>query len=224
MRSLIIGKGEVGTSLHSVLWDHYEVETYDLKKGTEPSGTFEILHICFPYSEKFIDYVKAYQELYQPKYTVIHSTVPVGTSKQLNATHSPIRGIHPNLVDGIKTFVKFLGGPQASEVADYFRRAGLRVMLFDRAENAEALKLFDTQYYLECVRFVQRVKTFCLKHNLSFSDVYRLGNITYNEGYTKLGHPEFVRPILEPIMKVVGGHCLLPNEKLLELSEDEGKA
>lgn len=214
MKSLVIGKGEVGAALTKILREQYVVDTLDLDSRTNLQK-YEIIHICFPYSPKFIDYVKAYQEKYQPKYTVIHSTVPVGTARSLDAIHSPVRGLHPNLESGIRGFVKFIAGPQASDVADYFRKAGIKVMLFDRQENSEALKLFDTEYYRVCIEFAHRVKQYCIDHNLSFSDVYRMGNITYNEGYTKLGHPEFVRPILEPIMTPIGGHCVMQNKELI---------
>lgn len=215
MKTLIIGAGEVGTALQKVLID-YEPQFIDPKLGVVDEGlTAEIIHICFPYSDKFIDYVKEYQEKYKPKYTVIHSTVPVGTSNTLAAIHSPIRGIHPNLEEGIRTFVKFLGGRDSSMVADYFRRAGLQVCLFDKAETTEAMKLFDTEYYRACIEFAHRVKRFCDKNNLNFHEVYTLGNQTYNEGYTKLGHPEFVRPVLQPIMTPIGGHCVTQNSKLI---------
>lgn len=224
MKSLIIGAGEVGVALSKVLAD-YHPDMYDLDHGTEPDlgTTYDIIHICFPYSIKFIDYVKAYQEKYQPKYTIIHSTVPVGTSDQVSAIHSPIRGLHPNLEEGIRTFVKFLGGRRSSEVADYFRRAGIRVCLFDKAQTTEAFKLFDTEYYRVCIEFAHRVKAYCEKEGLNYHEVYTLGNQTYNEGYTKLGHPEFVRPVLQPIMKEIGGHCLLPNKELIKLSENESR-
>ena len=91
----------------------------------------------------------------------------------------------------------------------------MKVVLYDKPETTEALKLFDTEYYRHCVEFAKEVKTFCDKHDLSFSEVYTIPNISYNEGYTKLGHPEFTRPVLQPIMKEIGGHCLLPNQKLL---------
>jgi len=74
----------------------------------------------------------------------------------------------------------------------------------------------DTEYYRACIEFAQRVKNLCKMHDVPFADVYTLANLTYNEGYTKLGHPEFVRPVLEPIMKEIGGHCVLPNKKILE--------
>ncbi len=224
MKSLVIGAGEVGTSLYKILIENYpETEIYDTEFTVEPDlgSQFDILHICFPYSIKFIDYVKAYQEKYKPKYTVIHSTVPVGTSKALGAIHSPIRGLHPNLESGIRTFAKFIGGESVSEVADYFRRAGIKVTLFDKSETTEAMKLFDTEYYRTCIEFTHRVKKYCDEHNLNFHEVFTLANQTYNEGYTKLDHPEFVRPVLQPIMKEIGGHCLLPNKELIRMSEEK---
>ena len=209
--------GEVGRSLHAVLKPHYEVWTHDIQDNfTYFPEDLGVMHICFPYSETFVENVQGYQKRYEPKYTIIHSTVPVGTSRGVNAIHSPIRGLHPNLEQGIRTFVKFIGGEQSSEVADYFRRVGLRVCLFEKAETTEALKLFDTEYYRACIEFAQRVKRYCDKKGLNFHEVYTLANLTYNDGYIDLGHSEFVRPILQPIMKEIGGHCVLSNSKLID--------
>lgn len=220
MKTLIIGAGEVGRSLYGVLAKYdvgYDVSLFDLEAGYTPElEDPEIIHICFPYSDKFIDHVRAYQDQYKPKYTVIHSTVPVGTSRMCNALHSPIRGLHPNLESGIRTFHKFIGGEDNSKVADYFRRAGLKVVLCDKQETTEAMKLFDTEYYRACIEFAHRVKKYCDEHNLNFHEVYTLGNQTYNEGYTKLDHPEFARPVLQPIKGPIGGHCVIPNSKLID--------
>ena len=219
-RSVILGAGEVGIALRNVLSD-YAPTLIDPKFGSFGVDIQDVthMHVCFPYSETFIKDVEEYQARFKPLYTIIHSTVPVGTSRLVNGLHSPIRGIHPHLAEGIKTFVKFIGGQNASEVADYFRRAGLRVCLFDAPETTEALKLFDTEYYRVAIEFAQRVKTYCDKNKLNFHEVYTLGNQTYNEGYTKLGHPEFVRPVLQPIMTPISGHCVMPNAELIKKSE-----
>lgn len=222
MRAIIIGLGEVGNALKEVFNNADPFGFYDKWAGVDTDGgfgnldkPFDIMHVCIGYSPQFVKIVQDYQKKYKPKFTIVHSSVPVGTCAQLGAIHSPIRGIHPNLESGIKTFPKFLGGPNASLVADHFRRAGLKVILFDIAETTEALKLFDTEYYRTCIEFAHRVKKYCDKHGLSFSEVYTIPNITYNEGYTKLEHPEYVRPVLQPIMTEIGGHCLLPNQKLI---------
>lgn len=215
MKHLIIGNGEVGKAISNI----FNCEAIDKIENDCKETYYNIIHICFPYSDIFEEEVKKYQIIFNPKYTVIHSTVPVGTSRKLNAIHSPIRGIHPNLEEGIRTFDKFIGGEKASEIAEEFKRAGLKVTLFDNPETTEAMKLFDTEYYRVCIEFAHRVKRYCDKHNLNYSEVYRLANITYNQGYARLEHPEFIRPVLEPIMKEIGGHCVMPNKKLIELSE-----
>lgn len=211
-RHLTIGLGEVGTAVLNIFGGHGHDPIEGLVIAPQQ---FDIIHICFPYSPSFINDVKTYQEAFKPTYTIIHSTVPLGTSSACNATHSPIRGLHPNLEEGIRVFHKFIGGPQASQVADFFRRAGLRVVLFDKSETTEAMKLFDTEYYRACIEFAHRVKNYCDEHSLNFHEVYTLANQTYNEGYGELGFPEYIRPVLQPIMTEIGGHCLIPNSKLL---------
>ena len=208
--------GEVGKALFDILDDAYTGEIDSLDVGGLQHGTYDILHICFPYSDKFIESVKTYQSQYEPKYTVIHSTVPVGTSRACGALHSPIRGLHPDLTEGIRTFPKFIGGDRASLVADYFRRAGLKVILCDRQETTELGKLLDTEYYRACIDFTKKAKELADKHGVPFHEAYTLFNMTYNEGYTELGHSEYVRPVLQPIMTEIGGHCVMPNKILIE--------
>ena len=58
------------------------------------------------------------------------------------------------------------------------------------------------------------MKKLCDEHNLDFMEVMTKYNNTYNEGYTKLGKLNVVRPVLYPTDKI-GGHCVIPNAKLL---------
>lgn len=212
MDDLVIGMGEIGRAIQSIFMCE------GIGRNDKPSkGDYGVLHICFPYSDEFETQVSSYQAFYNPKFTVIHSTVPVGTNRNLKAISSPCRGIHPHLEEGIRTFPKILAGKDASQVAHHFRRAGLKVIIYDQPEAGEAAKLFDTEYYRHCIEFAKEVKSYCIEHGLNFSEVYTIPNITYNEGYTKLGYPEYVRPVLQPIMTEIGGHCVLPNAKLLKV-------
>lgn len=225
-RSLIIGKGQIGEALGKVLSCYNPVFLdfhIDLRisagEFVANNPTIDVMHVCFEYSDRFVKSVKKYQSVFRPKHTVIHSTVPVGTCRKVGAISSPCRGIHPNLEEGIRTFPKFLAGENASELADYFRRAGIKVILLDDQEAAEAGKLFDTEYYRVCIEFCQRVKRFCDQQKINFHETYTLFNQTYNEGYEQLGYPEFIRPILQPIMTKIGGHCVIPNSKIIAKSE-----
>jgi UDP-N-acetyl-D-mannosaminuronate dehydrogenase len=215
MDALVIGMGEIGTAIQAIFQcEGIGRNNYPLKNH------YDILHICFPFSKDFIKQVKEYQQTYSPIYTIIHSTVPLGVNRKLNSIASPCRGIHPNLEEGIRTFPKILAGEDAFLVADYFRKVGLKVILYDEPEAAEAAKLFDTEYYRHCIEFTLEVKLYCIKHSLNFSEVYTIPNETYNKGYTELGHPEYVRPVLQPIMTEIGGHCVSSNKVLISMSEE----
>jgi len=68
--SLIIGAGEVGEALYDILNDFYEgVYDYDKEDNvlTLLLKTFDIIHICFPYSKEFVNEVKKYQKKYNLK-------------------------------------------------------------------------------------------------------------------------------------------------------------
>lgn len=221
MKTLICGYGEIGKGLYNILEKHYpiSVKSLSLELNTGINNNPEIMHITFPYSDTFIEEVKKYQEEYKPKYTIIHSTVPLGVSRKCGAINSPCICQHPFIEEGLRTFPKMLGGEKASEVADYFRRAGIKVVLFNEPETTESAKLFLTEYYRECINFAKRVKIYTDKHNLSFHECYTIPNEIYNSGYKKLGYEEFIRPILQPIQTPISGHCVQSNAELIKLSE-----
>ena len=173
------------------------------------------MHVCIPYSKDFIDQVTSYQLEYKPKFTVIHSTVPAGVSRVCKAVHSPVIGIHPFLEKSLTTFTKYLGGKESYQVADYFRKAGMKVYIFEKQETTELMKILDTTNYGVEIEFAKEVKRICDKNGIPF-EAWTLWVRNYNEGYTKLGYPEYVKPNLVPIDKKIGGHCVVPNAYFLE--------
>lgn len=230
MKTLIVGMGEIGKSLHNVLSPHYEIYTKDIGNTIgEEIGSVKIMHVCFPFSDKFITAVKEYQEKYKPEFTVIHSTTPIGTSRKVNAVHSPVEGLHPFLTESIQTFIKFISGEDASNVADYFRRANVKVYIVDDQESTEYMKIMSTTFYGMMIEFTKQVKQDCAERGIPF-ELFTLWNMNYNESYEKLGHPEYKKPLLAPIMKNIGQHCVLPNTELLKndftkfLKERNGKS
>ena len=217
-KTLIIGKGEVGNSLEKVLWRH----TPDIR-GKESKFSekdkYDILHICYPYSETFLEDTRKYIEKYSPQATVIHSTVPVGTTEQLgeNVLHSPVRGKHPNLMDGLKTFVKEIGGSAkwGYKVRDYFLVAGIPAEYTNKtSRDTEFAKIMCTTRYGFEIVFCKEMKKLCDKYGIDFEFAYTKFNKDYNAGYDKLGDTKYHRSILEPIHGSLGGHCISNNCKL----------
>jgi UDP-N-acetyl-D-mannosaminuronate dehydrogenase len=220
LKTLVIGAGEVGTSLSNVLKRKYDVSIRDKEEPKEEITDIEVLNICFPYFDGFIEAVKKYVEIYKPKFTIIHSTVPPGTTRQLGDkfVHSPIHGKHPNLEKGILTFVKYVGGIDpdiAINASDFLKNADINTNIVDSPETSELSKICCTTQYGWMIVMMREIKDLCEKHGADFYSVYGW-NQFYNEGYKELGFPWFCRPVLEYMPGKIGGHCVAQNAKLVD--------
>jgi hypothetical protein len=230
MKHLVIGCGEVGKALMEVL----NCEGHDPQKGYDrmDAGPVDMLHICIPYSETrpeglsenvvwlpFKDWVREYQAWFKPTFTVIHSTVPIGTSDELGAHHSPIRGRHPHLAASIRTFRKYVAGPEADLIAGELGTFGIPMMSCSSARDTEAGKLIDLMQFGQAVLLEKSIHAFCEFNNLNFDLVYTHFNKSYNLGYAEIGEPQFHRPVLEHVDGPIGGHCVVQNMKWLDSPE-----
>lgn len=218
MKHFIAGNGEIGSAIKEVLSDKYDVVAFN-KEGTE--GTCDVLHICFPHSSSFEWEVEEAVTRYAPGLTIIHSTVPVGTTDRLATSirivHSPVRGVHPNLTEGVRTFTKYFGGEwsAAKEAAEIFREVGVRADIWPSARDTELAKLLSTTYYGIAILFQKHAKRLSDKHGTDYHRVYEKWNDHYNEGYQLLGMPNVTRPVLKNMPGKIGGHCVQANWKLL---------
>lgn len=213
MVHLIIGHGEVGQAIHKVLGKAVFFDNSG--KCTWKATPVDVTHICIPHNSHFSEIVASYFEY--TKLIIVHSTVPVGTCDKLGVVHSPIRGVHPKLERGIRTFVKYFGGKNAGKAAKIFSDLGIKTRVFKEAKTTEALKLWDTTQYGRLIMLEKEIHTWCVKNKVDFNAIYREANKDYNEGYIKLGRPEVVRPWLKHMEGPIGGHCVVPNSKLLKV-------
>lgn len=227
---LLIGEGEVGSALKRIEEEAgNKVYVLDLKYPNKPEVAiiYDVCHVNIPYSERFIEIVDGYVKTYNPKLLIINSTVPLGiTNKVKKATklptvHSPIRGVHPNLYDGIKTFSKIIGGAaKDTKLADeHLTSIGLKITIYGSCKESELAKLLCTTYYGWNILFAKQVALMCKKYGLEYNNVYKDFNQSYNEGYTKLGKSNVVRPVLTPPEGTIGGHCVGNNFELLPKSK-----
>jgi hypothetical protein len=216
----ILGYGEIGKAISQF---YKKPLIKDLNRDDGLLGV-EILHICIPWSDKFVEITKKEIKKIKPKLTIIHSTIALGTTKKLAdkfngmVVHSPIRGVHPKLYRGIKTFVKYIGADnkKAGKMAEkHLKSLGIKTKVFYPSATTEALKLWDTTQYGWFIVLNKEIKKWCDENGLDFEAVYTDANKTYNEGYKKLGRPEVVRPYLKYLKGKIGGHCVIPNCRIL---------
>src|SRR5881409_270294 len=116
MSDILIGFGEVGSAIHEVLSERREFAIHDPPKGfnAEPFEA-DWCHVAIPYTKDFVSSVTTLVTRFQPENVVLHSTLPIGTTRQVEKAldyaadvyYSPIRGRHPTLVRALRAFPKY---------------------------------------------------------------------------------------------------------------------
>ena len=213
----ILGYGEIGQAIAKF---YKNPLIKDLKRDDGLIGV-EVLHICIPWSENFSDIVRKQIREIKPKITIINSTVAPGTTKKIGGmiVHSPVRGVHPKLYEGMKTFVKYIGADneKAGKLAEkHLKSLGVKTKIFYPASTTELGKILDTTYYGVCIAWHKEMKKICDKFNVDFDKVVTDFNTSYNDGYKKLGKDNVIRPVLFVDSKPIGGHCVIPNAEILK--------
>jgi len=223
----IIGNGEIGSSLVEVYREkNIDTMVRDLDFN-KISGDVSILNICLPYTKNFVKIVNDYVLEYQPKLTIIHSTVSVGTTKKINGNcvHSPVRGVHPNLKEGIQKFIKFIGynDIESKELTEkHFDSLGIEYYSIENSDSSELAKLTSTTYYGLCIAWHGEMKKMCDKYDIDFDTINKWTD-SYNSCYSEMGMSNVVRPNLYPPKNGIGGHCVIPNTEILN-NEFDSKA
>jgi len=234
-----MGFGEIGSSLYRV----YEMAGYknlikrDPYNGLNDSlSNCELVNVCIPFFglEKFINSIKELN-LKEGTILVIQSTIGVGTCDEIQkeldliVVQSPVRGVHPNLTEGMLTFEKYMGISEK-----YFSNEKIKKFIEEhlldlnmkpvvcRAKESELAKVVSTTLYGVNIAAINDVFLMCEKHGVSFDTVFTKWQKGYNEGYIKLGKSNVCRPLLTPIPKneegkqLIGGHCVIPNSVILK--------
>ena len=216
MASLIVGMGQVGNGLFKVLLGKVKVIARDTTT-TGIVGEVDVMHICIPYSDKFEKAVKDYIKLYNPGITIVYSTVPIGTCEKLGVIHSPIEGRHPELAKSILSAPRWLGSSDRDKlkVAKNFWEKLVPVREMPSADFTEWLKLRSTAKYGVNIAWADYEAEVSKKIGLDFSAVKQF-DMDYNLLYDNLEMKQFKRYILDAPNGVIGGHCVVPNAKMLD--------
>lgn len=236
----ILGNGEIGSSLNKVyeLAGYTEVKIRDERLGYEDSlSECDIVNICIPFFgyDEFISVIKGLG-LREGAVLLIQSTIGIGTTDKLQAllpnvvcVHSPVRGVHPDLTQGLLTFEKYTGisdehftDPSiCSKVRDHIISLNIKPVVCC-ARESELAKMVSTTLYGINIAAITDVSLMCEKHGVSFETVFTRWQTGYNSGYSTLGKSNVCRPVLTPIPKngngerVIGGHCVVPNSVILK--------
>ena len=225
VRVLVAGAGRVGSAIYRLNREaghHVYLVDKEVKYNSPPS--VDVLHICFPYFEGFEMEVVSYGERCDAGLTLIESTVPVGTTREiynmLNGTrlicHSPVRGCHDSLFRDLKRYDKFIGSSSVRaryEAVVHYMSLGLEVYTCVSFEETEFLKLAGLSSFAVNIAFWQELMRKAKVYGVPKALIGYWFNDTENaSGYT------VERPVLDA--GVIGGSCVMQGlEKLFGASE-----
>lgn len=221
MKHLIVGMGEIGNALKEILSERWaDVFTKDIKDTPLPPRV-DVLHVAIRWTDAFREIVDGYALRTKPSLIVVHSTVPLGTTRSLGdiAVHSPNRGLHPNLARSMRTFIKHVGGTRAVEAAEIFRECGIWTKCYPVPEITEAQHILSNTIYGVNIVLAKELNDFCRAHNLDYHEVVMEYTQTHNAGYRQMGMESKIRPIMYPPQGKIGGHCIVQNVQLIPEKE-----
>lgn len=203
MRQLVVGLGEIGEPLRQLLG----AEGHDLKQPTRYDGAIDTLHIAFPYGPRFVDQVQQYQTAWAPSLTIVHSTVPIGTTRKIpQAVHSPVNGRHPDILEGLRWFPKFVGGARAKDAQQVLEAAGMTCLTTPKSETTEALKLLCLAKYGAANALARMGRELGLPDDLV---------LEWDRAYNVYLEKGLQRPLITPDGPIIGGHCVTQGVALL---------
>ena len=214
---VVVGLGEVGKPLFELVCEHYDTVGVDIEPNRDVKGVY-VMHICYPFQiADFVGESLRYIELYEPKLTIINSTVTVGTTRTIArdsgaaVAYSPVRGKHACMLEDMRRYVKFVGAPEeaaAKAAASHFRCCGLSTRILASPETAELAKLTETSYFGLLIAWAQDVERACDQLGVSYDEVTSF----YEE-------VKFFSPV-KYFPGVICGHCVMPNIELLRQALD----
>jgi UDP-N-acetyl-D-mannosaminuronate dehydrogenase len=208
---IVLGLGEVGRPLLNILNRSYNCLGIDVKP-VDADAPCSVLHICYPFEIRdFVGTTAGYVGKYRPGLTMIHSTIAVGTTRQVQervdspVVFSPVRGKHTKMEQEMLHYQKFVAGlnPEATQQASqHLSGAGFKVATFPSPEAGELSKLLETTWLGMLVGWAQDIERMAAQCGASYEDV--------NAFVTEIAYlPKNVFP------GHIGGHCVMPNIAIL---------
>jgi UDP-N-acetyl-D-mannosaminuronate dehydrogenase len=211
---MVIGLGEIGKPLLDVISKHHNTVGVDIAPPAEAAGDIDVMHVCYPFRiNDFIGETARYIQRFNPRLTVIHSTVAVGTTRAVaertgaKVVNSPVRGKHIRMAADLLHYDKFVGGidaESAQKATQHFESVGMKTRILSSPEATELAKLTETTYFGLIIAWAQEVERYCDQLGLNYDEIVSV----YDEV------PFF--PPVKYFPGVIGGHCVMSNIDILK--------
>jgi len=227
-KDVVAGLGEIGRPIFQLISKGTPSLGNDINPKLVPKKNYikyeslqtRFLHVCIPFTEKFVSKVILLYKKFSPQGIVLHSTISPGTTKKIQAQltipviYSATRGVHKRMLLDLKRYTKFYAiepdAPKArwaySTFEKLMRKCGVKTKKMSNPITLELAKIIvDTSYYGWLINYAQLSNMIAIKHKVDYDEMWSYAD----EIHQFLGN----RPKMFP--GLIGGHCVLPNLDLM---------
>jgi len=227
-KDVVAGLGEIGTPILQLISKAIPAVGYDINPRLMADKKFEkykilktrFLHVCIPFTEKFIPNVMSLYKRFEPEGIVIHSTISPYTTNKLQekipvpVIYSATRGVHKRMLYDLKRYTKFYAiEPSAprknwalTTYSQLLKKCGVRAQRMSSPITLELAKIVvDTSYYGWLINYAQISNMIAKENNVDYDEMWSFSD----EIHKYLGN----RPKMFP--GHIGGHCVIPNLDLI---------
>ena len=227
-KNVVAGLGEIGLPIFKLLSKNSIVTGYDINERLMTKNTSKkhqnsitlILHICIPFSNKFVTNVQKLVKKFDPEILILHSTIsPMTTSiiqskLKIPVIYSATRGVHKRMISDLKKYTKFFAidnnAPKKkfaiTEFQKVMRKNGIKTKQMSTPETLELGKIIcDTSYLGWLINYAQLSNMIAIQYNVNYDEMWTFSD----EIHKFLGN----RPKMYP--GFIGGHCVIPNLDLM---------
>lgn len=228
-KDIVVGLGEIGNPILKLFSKSTNVVGYDIDPKLMNTKKFEqnemyetvFLHVCIPFSKRFVKNVEQIYKKFTPKCIVIHSTISPNTTKKIQhklpipVIYSATRGVHRRMLVDLKRYSKFFAieskAPQKKWAVTNFskllKNSKVNPIQISNPLTLELAKIVcDTSYYGWLINYAQISNIIAQKHKVDFDEMWSFSD----EIHKFLGN----RPKMFP--GYIGGHCVVPNLELID--------
>ncbi|MDE1818796.1 MAG: hypothetical protein KGI19_09365 [Thaumarchaeota archaeon] len=227
-KDIVCGLGEIGTPILKLVSKKSLAVGYDVNPKLMDEKKFArceklqtlFLHVCIPFTDKFVSNVTSLDEKFKPRCIVIHSTISPGTTNKIQSKlkvpviYSATRGVHKRMLHDLKRYTKFFAMEQnapnakwaAKAYSNMLKKCGVQIKQMSNPITLELAKIVvDTSYYGWLITYAQISNMIAMHYKVDYDEMWSFSD----EIHKFLGN----RPKMFP--GFIGGHCVVPNLSLI---------
>jgi UDP-N-acetyl-D-mannosaminuronate dehydrogenase len=227
-KNTVAGLGEIGKPILQLISKKTPAVGYDINPKLMDKKEFDkyrkletsFLHVCIPFTDKFIPNVISLYKNFKPETIVIHSTISPGTTSKIQhllpipIIYSATRGVHKRMLYDLKRYTKFYAIKKDAPRSEWasltysklMKKCGVKTKKMSKPLTLELAKIVvDTSYYGWLINYAQLSNMIAIENKIDYDEMWSFSDEI---------HKFLVnRPKMFP--GYIGGHCVIPNLDLI---------